>query len=937
MDELAVWEMWSRRRSLVALAFLIFLSLFMLTPAAKALDSVSGMVMDAQGQPLRASVNTIANSKIMKMTTTDADGKFTILLDVGVSSLLIYSDDVSTPGFDYLPALISVTAGKEVTATLEPAASLSLKGSILFVDTENIPSLYSYQVMDESGAVFTSTGYPLSFGSKTSAITPIPNLPATTVIVPVGVPYRLWLGASLLVGTRMTTRSTTSEVQQPLNRGAISEFDVMGPTLDYNLGLVEATLSEASPRIIEMEMQGFYLVREKGILSRAEVSFTEAKQLYASGSYAEGFDAAKKSYIDARKTLGDLNNLFLDATSSVYIIIGFLALASVTAGFLLVDSTRLQVALGAGLYVISLLVTGIVYPGTAATPLQGFLLTSSASFAAVVVGVIFTPRLIGGGRREKVSLSGVIVPVFRIAKRSLKRRRLRFLLTLLSLTVLVMSFVGLTSLSEGYGLMVVKSSSVTPHQGLLLRASTWTDAEPTFITFVNSEVEWLSRQPGVLGVSVKVENTPQQRAITTVSGNRIYSIIGVDSKAESNILPISKVVSEGMLPGPGGVALTTSLATSVGLKLGDKVKLRDQTLTIEGLLDDSSFSSLTDLDGSRYIPDKWVNLSPPGDPPYWERQMTPASEAVIIDSSTASLFQVLGVTRIALNVTTDGQDTFAEKLALERGYKVWSASGLGVVFAALGSYLEGKGLPLIIPWAIVVLNVVVTMLNSLFERRREISILSSVGLNPAEIASIFVAEASITGFIAGGLGYLAGLAFYKLMPLLGLALEVHQKVSAVWSLAAIGISISAVLVGALAALRSSIVITPSLTRKWKLDDSMGGFNKPWEVPVPVRLEPEEIDSFVGYLQERLRGLENDLVKVTSNIKVEERGTTKIVKFIYKSYQATTGNFYTKNSVIVEPREGAFVVRLESAGVQDYAHETGSLVRLIAMEWSNRPR
>ena len=286
---------------------------------------------------------------------------------------------------------------------------------------------------------------------------------------------------------------------------------------------------------------------------------------------------------------------------------------------------------------ISLLVMGVVYPGTAATPPQGFLLTSMASFAAVVVGVIFTPRLIGGGGGEKVSLSGVIVPVFRIAKRSLKRRRLRFLLTLLSLTVLVMSFVGLTSLSEGYGLMIVKSSSATPHQGLLLRASTWTDAEPTFITFVNSEVEWLSRQPGVLGVSVKVENTPQQRAITTVSGNRIYSIIGVDSKAESSILPLSTVLSEGKLPGPGGVALTTSLATSVGLKLGDKVRLRDQTLTLEGLLDDFSFSSLTDLDGSRYIPDKWVNLSPPGDPPYWERQMTPASEAVIIDSSTASL------------------------------------------------------------------------------------------------------------------------------------------------------------------------------------------------------------------------------------------------------------------------------------------------------------
>ncbi len=937
MGELAVGEMWGRRRSLMALAFLIGLALSLPIPGAKALDGVSGRVIDAHGQPLRASVNTIVNFKILKTTTTDADGSFSIPLDGGVSSLLIYSDDASTPGFDYLPALIGVTVGKEVVVSLEPAASISLKGEILFVDSENIPSLYSYQVTDEDGALFTSTGYPLSFGSKTSAIIPIPNLPAATVVVPAGISYQLWLGASLLVGTRMTTRSVSSGVQQPLAQGTLSKFDVMGPTLRFNLGLVEEALGDASSRIVVMEMQGFYLVREKGILSRAGVSYTEAKQLYESGSYAKGFDIGKMSYIDARKTLGDLNNLFLDAASSVYILVGFLALASVTAGFLLVDSTRLQVTLGAGLYLASLLAMGRVYPGAAATPLQGFLLTSVVSFAAVVLGVIFTPRLIGDGGEGKVSLSGVILPIFRIAKRSLKRRRLRFILTLLSLTVLVMSFVALTSLSEGYGLVVVKSKSAVSHHGLLLRASTWTDAEPTFITFVNSEVEWLLRQPGVRGVSAKIENTPQQRAITTVFGNRIYSIIGVDSKTESSILPLSTVLSEGKLPGPGGVALTVSLATRAGLRIGDNVRLRDQNLKLEGLLDDFAFSALTDLDGSTYIPDKWINLSPPGEPAYWERQMTPASEAAIIDASTASLFPTLGVTRIALDVDPEGQDAFAEKLALERGYKAWSTTGSGVVYAALSSYLEGKGLPLVIPWAIVVLNVVVTMLNSLFERRREINILSSVGLNPAEIASIFVAEASITGFIAGGLGYIAGLAFYKLMPLLGLSLEVHQKVSAVWSLAAIGISISAVLVGALAALRSSVVITPSLVRKWKLDDSKGGFDKPWVVPVPVKLGAEEVDSFVGYLRERLRGLENDLVRVTSRVSVEERGEVRIVSFIYKSYQSTMGNFYTKNSIIVEPSEGAFEVRLESAGSQDYAHETGSLIRLITMEWSNRPR
>jgi ABC-type antimicrobial peptide transport system permease subunit len=916
--------------------------LFLLTaslPGVQSIDSASGIVTDEGGQPLSATIASIDNNnKIIKSTIAAEDGSFTLPLDSGVSKILVYSDNPSTTGFDYVPALVDVSTGGAVSVALKPAASISIKGDMLFVDTDNIPISNSYQIVDANGTLFSPSGYPLSFSSKTPTGIQIPNLPSSTIIVPAGVPYNIWIGASILVGTKVTTRSFSSGIRQPLTEGTLTEFNVMRVTLDYNLGLVESAISDASSRILTMEELGFYVVREKGILAKAEVNYVAAEQLDESGKYMEGYDAAKKSYIDAKNTLGDLNNLYLDAASSVYIIIGFLAVASVTAGFLMVNSTGLQIGLGTGFYGVALFVLSRVYPGTAATPLQSFLLTTIASYLVVVGVAVFLPSFLGeGGGDGRVSLSGVLVPVFSIAKRSLKRRRLRFALTLISLTVLVTSFVALTSLSEGYGLIVVKSSSLTSNQGVLLRSSTWTEADPTFMEFSDSDVEWLLRQGGVEIASVKVENTPQKSAITSIAGNRIYSIVGVDAETESKILPLASIVVEGKLPRSGGVALSTSLAAKAGFKLGDTVKIRDRILTLEGLLDDNAFFSLTDLDGGAYIPDKWINLSPPGDPAYWERQATLASEAALVDASTAKLIKVLSVTRIALKVDAVGQDALAERLALQRGYKTWSVSGTNTVYAALGSYLEEKGLPLVIPWAIVVLNVVVTMLNSLFERRREISILSSVGLNPAEISSIFVAEASITGFIAGGLGYLAGLAFYKLMPTLGLALEVHQKVSAVWSLAAIGISISAVLVGAFAALRSSVVITPSLTRKWKIEDGEGGFNKPWGIPVPVKLEASDVNGYIDYMVERLRGLENDQVRMTSRITVETRGDTHVVSFIYKSFQATTGNFYTKNTVMIEPNEGVYWVRLESVGGQDWAHKTGTLIRLITMEWSNRPR
>ena len=438
--------------------------------------------------------------------------------------LLIYSDDPSTPGFDYLPAMINAAAGKVVSVALEPAASLSFKGNVLFVDRKTSPHLQLPSSHQRWGPLLLY-GLPIELQLEDSI--QILNLSATTVIVPAGISYRLWFGVSILVGTKVITRAMTSDVQQPLAQGTITDFNATGPILDYNLSLVETTISEVSPRIEVMEGQGFYLASEKGKSASAEASYNQARQLYNSGRYSEGFDAAKRSYIDASNTLSDLYNLYFDATSSVYILIGFLAVASVTSAFLLVDSKRLQISLGAGLYISALLVMNRVYPGTAATPILGFLFAAGVSYIGVVTAAVLLPKLLGGvAGDDRVSLSGVLIPIFSIAKRSLKRRRLRFILTLISLTVLVMSFVALTSLSQGYGLMITKSSGVGDYKGIIIRASTWTDANPTFIISASSEASWLSMEPEVKGISVKVENVPQQIPITSISGNKIYSIIG---------------------------------------------------------------------------------------------------------------------------------------------------------------------------------------------------------------------------------------------------------------------------------------------------------------------------------------------------------------------------------------------------------------------------
>ena len=170
----------------------------------------------------------------------------------------------------------------------------------------------------------------------------------------------------------------------------------------------------------------------------------------------------------------------------------------------------------------------------------------------------------------------------------------------------------------------------------------------------------------------------------------------------------------------------------------------------------------------------------------------------------------------------------------------------------------------------------------------------------------------------------------------GLSLQVRQKVSAIWSLASIGIANSAILMGAFAALKGSVILTPSLMRRWRMETLDMGMFEPYEMIIPVRLIQEETGTFINFVIKALKDLENHPVKKTSMIKRfdQEDGNIRI-DFIYKAPGATAGNFYTKNSLHIEKfidNDNAFV-KLLSYGDQEWAYTTGSLLRMIAVRWS----
>ncbi|MBN1683395.1 hypothetical protein JW865_07585 [Candidatus Bathyarchaeota archaeon] len=915
-------------------------------PESYSLTNISGKVVDEKGNPIKgAKVAPLTGIVIGKAVLTRLDGTFNIDVESGISTLIIIADDDSTPGYDYIPSKIKISDIPEnnFTINLIPAYTIVTKGNIQFVDTENLPTSTTYNVVDDKNEILSLSGFTLSFSNKGSTIIQIPGLEPGSIIMPLNY-SKIMTVSFVLISNRVENKTSFIELEELGEKGEEIEIDLTKNSILYNFAFVESYLDNLKNNLNKMEGLGFYLAKEKRDIITATTQIEEANNAFKEEDLETSFDSLKKGFIILRQVSQTLDSLNLDALSSVYIILGFLALSSVVSGFLLAENKVPSVMLSLMFFTsISYLIYN-VYPGSIIIPYFDYILTCIISISIFIFIALTISKIFGKTYdREKVGLSKVIVPIFSIAKRTLRRRRTRFLFTLISITLLVMSFVTLTSLSEEYGLISsVNLRNPAPGNGVILRSGSWLETSPNFLLLNEVEFNWLQNQQSVDAVSVKYSSQLPRRPIFTIynqgSSISVMGLISINSTSESKITNFENVLIEGKLPQYGEIAIPYSMKEALNLELNEKISILSTEFKISGIIDNNEFTNLKEYDGRSYLPNKLENVNPPGEAPLYQQVVCEASEVVIFDYSSAPKLSGIGIIRITLSVK-QGTDieAFAEKLALERGYQAWSASSSGSTLYRLGIYMEGKGLPLIIPWAIVVLNVVVTMLNSLFERRREINILSSVGLNPAQIASIFVAEASITGFIAGGVGYIMGLSLYKIMPILGISLEVHQKISAFWSLASIGIAISAVLVGAFAALQSSIVITPSLTRKWKIDQKTN-MNEPFDIPIPVKFEKQLLDDFIEFILRNLRNKENDPVTRTSSVTLESDGDKRIITFVYKSTVMSAGNFYTKNTMIIEPDNfGEYGVKFYSIADSQYAHETGSMIRQVIMAWSNRPK
>lgn len=961
----------------------LYLSLFLLMllassmPFSNALNyvSVTGEVMDFDtGEPIEGALVEVYSQRYWRRYSsrwepfqtikTDSEGVFSLKIESGENYRIIVSYFDGDQNYVPYGKYVRSDFDESLIVSLMKAASIKIRGRAYFIETSSIPS-NTYKVLNATSETILKSGdLSLTYGSQTESFTELVNIQGDTVLVPSDSRILIEVISNVKIGEKTSQRTMIlDDFSGGLEPGQYVDVDLRSKVLPESLLSVRNDSENLRGVINEKEEEGFYLAVERHRLSELERLIQEAETLHDIESYESSFTKLREAYILYKDLNGIVHGIVGDAARSTYILVVFITVSSFILGSIMHDSNLLKIMYSLLFDFILLSLLRFLHPGIPLIGTLDFILVSLSSFLFLSTLSLIIPRLMSAGGGGEVSIINMIIPILSIAKRSLRRRWIRFGLTIFSVIMLVGSFISLTSFSTGYGLNVKKASSQgTDNFGVLIRTPN-PPPEKAAAPFSGGNgaagsvplgtelVNWLAEDIQPILLAPKYSTQPQRQyreeynPVGRLGNTNLFGVLGILPTVESSLTGFDSLVIEGSYltdEDSNEILIGRELLSTIDAQLGDAINLRcfDTNLKVKiiGVLDDEAFSQLRDLDGDPIIPQKIIEYEriEMDGPDFVTEGLAYCEphEVVVINHKTAESLSGIWINRISLTLPESiNLLEFSQRLAINRGFRVWASTKDGVFLSQLAGYFEGKGLPVIIPWIIVMLNVVITMLNSYYERSREIMIYSSIGMNPRQISTIFLGEAGVVGLVGGSLGYIVGLAAYKFIYLVTPSLQVEQKVSAAWSLAAIGISLTAVLVGGVVALLNSTNITPSLIRRWRANKAERRTDS-FVIELPIEVLEEELVEYISFLEEELNKSSKGFNFTTKMIKKREEDGKWIFEFVYSNTGTSISTVYTKNRLIIEKNDGDhYLTRLECVGDENGAQAAGSLIRKIGLGWS----
>lgn len=697
-----------------------------------------------------------------------------------------------------------------------------------------------------------------------------------------GTPLKLTLSDTVLTTKMILTNSTEEKA------GGTGYITDENPTISYTtLHAAKDAWSLLEPRINNLESHGIFDTRIADLKKRGLDALNLAEDSRESLQYSTAQEASARSLALAARVYTEIEKTQKDVLFGVLFYIAlFVPFAFVMERFLF-NFVNIYKRIVAFIVILVALITVIynVHPAfdLAYSPLIIILAFFIIGLSFIVTLIIFfrfeqeMTRLQSHANHlqtEEISPWKAFMAAFFLGVSNLRRRKLRTLLTCSTLVILTFTIMSFTTIKSSQKHMKLPFQKDAPYQGILLKRldmqSLPVQAKDILVSSMSSMSEpaprvWLEDTNPTRPVHV-----PLTKDNVTIDVN---GLIGL-SPEEEKVTGLPKLLSTGRWFTDNdrlSVIIEKNMAKQLGVSANsnDTVKIWGVPFTVIATFEAETFNNALDLDGeplspiifpeeeNREISEAEQEALESGDNiqsfqsryrhiPFEQTIIIPADTLLAIGGKLKNIALRPEKATSADSADTDTLDDIAAKLIDRFSLAIFTGDDDGVWLYNSSDTISYAGVPnIIIPLLISIFIVLNTMISSVYERKGEIAVYTSVGLAPTHVAFLFVAEALAIAVISVVTGYLVAQISASLFSTTALWDGITVNYSSLAGVAAMFLVILVVLISVIypAKVAAKIAI-PDVNRTFSLPEPI---NNTISTTLPFLLKEAEYLSAGGFL------------------------------------------------------------------------------------------
>jgi hypothetical protein len=640
------------------------------------------------------------------------------------------------------------------------------------------------------------------------------------------------------------------------------------------------------PRIDNLERHGVVNEHIRQLQADGTAAVREAEAAFRERAYDRFAEASARAWALATRVYDDVEKTQKDVLYGVLFYIALFVPFAFCLERLLFAYANIYKRLVALALILFLLVAVIyqVHPAfqLAYSPLVVILAFLIMGLSLIVTLILFFRFEHEMGRlqsRARVASEGEIgrwkafAAAFLLGVSNLRRRRLRTALTcatLVLLTFTIMSFTAVKSLRMHTRILYSPGAS---YQGFLLKNVNWSDLPGEAYAAISAF--FAGQGLAVPRAWLEEDDATRTSVIPLAFNGRRVDALGMMglSHAEPQVSGLADILTAGRWFSAGerrAVLISERLAESLGLDPlrpeGQSVSLWGMDFAVTGVFSGRRLQERLDLDGEPLTPvtfpreasaelsEEEVESLESGDDvrEFQTRyQHTSADSTVIVPYPT---LMAAGGTLKAVAVRPEAREVVATaQVLVDRfGLSLFSGEPEGTFLYHASDTMSYSGVPnIIIPLIISVCIVLNTMIGSVYERKREIAVYTSVGLAPSHVSFLFIAEALAFAVLSVVFGYLLAQTTAWLFAGTALWAGITVNYSSTAGVAAMLLVMAVVLLSAVYPSRvAGQIAIPDVNRSWTLPPANGNT---LELVFPFLMTYTEHRSVGGFLYDFFEG------------------------------------------------------------------------------------